>query len=228
MEADKVPVLLTAHHLGDQAETVMMRLAHGSGIEGLRGMDYFTELGDLRVCRPLLGVDPEDLRRVVAEAGLVPVADPSNDDTDYERVRWRQAMPLLAKLGLDARRIASFAGRMRDADRAIQQLASRGLSGVVGVVDRETGERQFDRAWLRTQPHAVAVRVVQRLLDEVGGGQKPHGLSAAEALTDRMIREPFKTTLHGCIIVSDGETIRFSREPGRAAAKKRRKEPSPA
>ncbi|HEY9011045.1 MAG TPA: tRNA lysidine(34) synthetase TilS [Devosia sp.] len=228
MDADRVSVLLTAHHLQDQAETVLMRLAHGSGLEGLRGMDYFSALGDLQVVRPLLDVDPDQLRAVVAEAGLTPVTDPSNADADYERVRWRRAMPLLASLGLDASRIGRFAERMRDADRAIEQLASRALASEVGV-DLATRARQFDRSWLRAQPHAVAVRVVQRVLDHVGGGQKPHALGAVEALTDRLIREPLKTTLHGCVVTSDGDTIRIAPEPGRAAAaERRRRQPSSA
>jgi len=228
MDADEVPVLLTAHHRVDQAETVLMRLAHGSGIEGLRGMDYFSELGDLRVVRPLLGVDPDQLKAIVAAAGLTPVTDPSNTDLDYERVRWRQAMPLLASLGLDATRIARFAERMRDADRALEQLASRALAADVGVLPDGAG-RSFTRAWLRTLPHAVAVRVVQRVLDQVGGGQKPHALGAVEALTDRLIRETCKTTLHGCLIDADGESIRITHEPGReAAAAKRRTQPSSA
>ncbi len=226
MDADQVPVLLTAHHMQDQAETVLMRLAHGSGLEGLRGMDYFSALGDLQVVRPLLHAAPEQLKAVVAEAGLTPVADPSNDDLDYERVRWRQAMPLLASLGLDANRVGRFADRMRDADRAIEQLASRALAADVGV-DSDTNARRFSRAWLRAQPHAVAVRVVQRVLDQVGGGQKPHALGAVEALTDRLIREACKVTLHGCVITADGETINIVHEPGRAAAaERRRRQPS--
>jgi tRNA(Ile)-lysidine synthase len=226
MDADRVPVLLTAHHLLDQAETVLMRLAHGSGLEGLRGMDYFSLLGDLQVVRPLLHADPDQLKAIVAEAGLTPVTDPSNADLDYERVRWRQAMPLLASLGLDATRIGRFADRMRDADRAIEQVASRALAAEMGP-ERDISERRFSRAWLRAQPHAVAVRLVQRMLDEVGGGQKPHALGAVEALTDRLIRETCKTTLHGCVIDADGETIRILPEPGRAAAaEKRRRQPS--
>lgn len=225
MDANRVPVLLTAHHMQDQAETVLMRLAHGSGLEGLRGMDYFSLLGDLQVVRPLLHADPDQLKAVVAEAGLTAVADPYNNDLDYERVRWRQAMPLLASLGLDASRIGRFADRMRDADRAIEQLASRALAAEIGVGAH--GDRSFSRAWLRAQPHAVAVRLVQRILDDVGGGQKPHALGAVEALTDRLIRETCKTTLHGCVIDADGETIRILPEPGRAAAaERRRRQPS--
>ena len=46
----------------DQAETVLMRLAHGSGVDGLRGMDTFAEVEGVAIVRPLLGVDPEALR----------------------------------------------------------------------------------------------------------------------------------------------------------------------
>lgn len=227
MDVDGVPVLLTAHHMGDQAETVLMRLAHGSGIEGLRGMDYFAELGDLRVVRPLLGVDPEQLKALVAEAGLTPVADPSNTDLDYERVRWRQAMPMLASLGLDPPRLARFAERMRDADRALEHLASHAFAEI--SFSEAQREASIDRHWLRALPRAVAVRVVQRTLDRIGDGQKPHALGAVEGLTDQLIREPLKTTLHGCVIDADGEAIRILREPGRAAAaERRRKQPSSA
>lgn len=112
MAADETEILLTAHHLGDQAETVLMRLAHGSGPEGLRGMDYFAEIAGLVVVRPLLGIDPAELAKVVAASDLKPITDPSNSDTDYERVRWRQMLPQLAALGLNARRLSRFANRI--------------------------------------------------------------------------------------------------------------------
>lgn len=226
MREDGVPVLLTAHHLGDQAETVLMRLAHGSGIEGLRGMDYFSDVGGLTIVRPLLSVDPSQLKQVVAEAGLTAVADPSNSDLDYERVRWRQAMPMLAELGLDAARLGRFADRMRDADRTLENLASRAFAEV-SVSDAQHAI-SIDRHWLRAVPHAVAVRVIGRSLDRVGGARKPHALGAVETLTDRLILEPCKVTLHGCVIDSDGETVTVSREAGREAAAERRRQVSSA
>lgn len=222
MAVDGAEVLITAHHLGDQAETVLMRLAHGSGIEGLRGMDYFSDIGDLTIVRPLLGVDPDALRTVVEEAGLVAVADPSNGDVDYERVRWRQAMPQLAALGLDARRLAKFAERMRDADRALVTMSSQAFAQVELAPDRT--QAVIDRTLLWQLPRAIAVRVVARTLEAVGGGTKPHALAAVETLTDRLIREPVRTTLHGCIVRSGRVSIRVSREPGRAEAARRRSE----
>jgi tRNA(Ile)-lysidine synthase len=119
MVDDGAEYLVTAHHLGDQAETVLMRLAHGSGVEGLRGMDRFATVEGCRIFRPLLGIEPEVLAEVVARAGLTPAHDPSNHDRHYERVRWRQMLPALAELGLDLRRVGTFAARMAEVDAYI-------------------------------------------------------------------------------------------------------------
>ena len=226
MKTDGADVLVTAHHLGDQAETVLMRLAHGSGVEGLRGMDLFAEVGDVLIARPLLGVDPELLGALVADAGLSPVADPSNADLDYERVRWRQLLPQLAAAGLTAERLAKFASRMRDTESALVAMTAQALSMV--TFSDSAPEAAFGRDLLKSIPRAIAIRVVARVLDRVGGGQKPHALAAVETLTDRLIREPVRTTLHGCLVRSGGKTVRILREPGRATARNRRKEPTQA
>lgn len=216
MRKDGVTALLTAHHLGDQAETVLMRMAHGSGIEGLRGMDYSTEIAGLRIIRPLLEVDPGLLRQLVFEAGLEPLVDPSNADRDFERVRWRQLLPDLAALGLDARRLGKLASRLRDADRALEESTAAAFTSL----ERHAGGPglRFDRAMLTGLPRAVAVRVIGRALGEVGGWQKPHALAAVEVLTDRLVHGQVRTTLHGCTIRSDGKAIRIEPETGRRSA----------
>jgi tRNA(Ile)-lysidine synthase len=224
MREDGADALLTAHHLGDQAETVLMRLAHGSGVEGLRGMDYCAEIAGLTIIRPLLGIDPAELRSVVDAAGLAPVSDPGNSDVDYERVRWRQVMPQLAALGLAARQLVKFAARMRDADRALEHMAAHAFALV--ELDADGSGAVISREQIRRLPRAVAVRVIGRVLDTVGGGGKRHALAAVEAMTDRLIREPVRTTLHGCIVRSERLSIRIEKEPGRtAAASRRRREP---
>lgn len=227
MRADGAAALVTAHHRDDQAETVLMRLAHGSGIEGLRGMELFSEVDGITVVRPLLGVDPAALRAVVAAAGLTPVTDPSNSDLDYERVRWRRMLPPLAALGLDAGRIGLFAARMRDADQALEHMAAAALAGI--AVPPGARRVSFERDLLVGLPRAVAVRVVGRLLAHVGGRRKPHALAAVEALADRLRREPElrRSSLHGCLVRCEGGTISIENEPGRAAAaaRRRRREP---
>lgn len=111
--------LATGHHADDQAETVLMRLARGSGVRGLAGMRprAVTPGSHVRLVRPLLGWRRAELEQVCAEAGVTPVADPSNDDDRFERVRVRRA--LAADYWLDAAAIARSAANLADADAAL-------------------------------------------------------------------------------------------------------------
>ena len=106
-------------------------------------------------------------------------------------------------------------------------LVSMTAQALAMVAFSETApEAVLTRDLLMSIPRAIAIRVMVRVLDRVGGGQKPHALAAVEALTDRLIRERVAATLHGCVVRSGGKTIRVAREPGRAAARQRRKEPA--
>lgn len=217
MRTDGVQMLLTAHHAQDQAETVLMRLAHGSGLDGLRGMESFSEVEGVPVFRPLLDVPPELLRAVVAEAGLTAVADPSNADPHYERVRWRQAMPVLAELGFSGARIAQFAQRGGEADDALSQWADERFAALVTV--DQLGTAQLAHAELSSLPKAVGVKLIGRLLDFAGGGQKPRALGAVERLYQLLTREPSfrRFTTLGALVARRGDTLWFAREPGRQA-----------
>jgi tRNA(Ile)-lysidine synthase len=217
MHEDGAEFALTAHHLGDQAETILMRLAHGSGVEGLRGIDRFAQIEGCRLFRPLLGFEPQDLLKLVRDRGLTPAADPSNSDRHYERVRWRQMMPHLAELGLDLGRFADFATRMADADDLIGLEADRAFAG---LVYSGGGGAELPHAGVTALPRAIGVRLLVKVLRAVGGDRKPHALKAVEALHARLAaRLPLKpSTLHGCVISSDGVTISVVREGARRNA----------
>jgi tRNA(Ile)-lysidine synthase len=217
MREDGADYVLTAHHLGDQAETILMRLAHGSGIEGLRGMDRFIEVEGCRIFRPLLGLEPQQLGQVVEAAGLTPAADPSNVDRHYERVRWRQMMPALEELGIDLHRLGDFAGRMADADALIASEAERAFAALVHL--GPGGDAELPHAGITALNRAVAVRLLGRVLRVVGGDRKPHALGALEFLHGKLtLRAPLRaSTLHGCIVESDGVTVSVRPEGARRA-----------
>jgi tRNA(Ile)-lysidine synthase TilS/MesJ len=84
------PDVLTGHTMDDQAETVILALLRGSGLDGLRGM-----VPDDR--RPLLGLRRKDTVGLCHELGLITVDDPSNADPSHRRNRVRhEVLPLLA------------------------------------------------------------------------------------------------------------------------------------
>src|SRR5256885_1496442 len=86
--------LITGHHLDDQTETFLMRLARGAGVKGLAAMRRLVTVPGAQVAlvRPLLGWRRAELEQLCADAGVTPVADPSNDDEQFERVRVRHAL----------------------------------------------------------------------------------------------------------------------------------------
>ncbi len=215
MQRDGADLLVTAHHAQDQAETILMRLAHGSGPFGLAGMARFAFHHGVEIFRPLLETDPEELRAIVAASGLEPVRDPSNEDTSFERVRWRRLLPLLAKEGLDARRLGRFARRMFDAAGLIAEHASARYPEIVTPLSGD--HLEIDHLKLLLTPRAVAVEILRRAINLVGEGKKPNALDAVESLFDALqIDAPLATrTLHGCLIRSDGRVLSIRREEGR-------------
>src|SRR4051812_20543659 len=118
-----VDVVLLGHTLDDQAETVLLGLARGSGARALSGMP--AERGLFR--RPLLGLARDVTAKACAEAGLLPWADPHNEDPAFARVRVRsRVLPVLeAELGPGvAEALARSASQLRDDADALDAMTA--------------------------------------------------------------------------------------------------------
>lgn len=115
--------IATAHHLDDQAETVLLRLLGGSGLEGLAAIRPVRGT----VVRPLLGLARSDLAAAVAAAGMTPIEDPTNRDRSIARNRVRHdLLPALAVQSLGAARLAALAAAAAGArDRLERTLENR-------------------------------------------------------------------------------------------------------
>ena len=185
--------LLTAHHLDDQAETLVMRLNRGSGVRGLGVMRPSSPLPgypDLTLLRPLLGWRRGELETVCSDAQLSPAIDPSNADERHERVRVRRA--LADADWLDPQALARSARNIAAADEALDWTAEREWSEFVDVAD--------DRITYRasTAPTEIIRRVVARAISELGSEGIPDELRGREL--DRLIddlRKCNSTTLRG-------------------------------
>lgn len=215
MAEDKAQVLLTAHHAGDQAETILMRLAHGSGLGGLGGMDIFSTVEEVNVCRPLLLVAPDALAHYVMEAGITAVVDPSNEDGAYERVRWRRMLPVLAELELDIGRLGLFSARARRANEALDLVADTAFEDIATIDN--FGAVHFSGSDFLALAEETQVRVLKRALSIGGGGRKPFALGPVEHLAAELGRgRPVAArTLLGCLVEAVEGEILVMREPSR-------------
>lgn len=115
----QIPHLFLAHHQQDQVETVIQRIARGTGISGLAAMSDISWQQQIRLCRPLLGWPKHSLTQYLQDIGQDWVEDPSNDKQQYDRVKWRYFLPDLAEKGLTAKRLAQLGTHAKRSSQAI-------------------------------------------------------------------------------------------------------------
>jgi tRNA(Ile)-lysidine synthase len=157
--------LLLAHTRDDQAETVLLRLASGSGPHGLAAMPAVREHADHRLLRPLLGVARARLRATLEARSQEWIEDPSNRDERFARIRVRRA---LAE-GKDdhAAAIAAAAGELgrfrADRERAVAGILARAVHLF------PEGYARLDPAALAAAPPEIGWRALAALLATVGG-----------------------------------------------------------
>lgn len=133
----KIKYLFLGHHQDDQAETVLFRLAKGSGLDGLSGMQSAQEYSeDLTLLRPLLRVSKADLLEFCDDMGIDVEHDPSNENDRYARVRLRQSMDVLSEEGLSPKRLSTVAYRISRARKALEEIADEAFYKI--LVEKDT------------------------------------------------------------------------------------------
>jgi tRNA(Ile)-lysidine synthase len=221
--------IVTAHTLDDQAETVLFRLARGSGLFGLGGMAHAAplpvggEVGAFLV-RPLLSVSKARLYATLAAAGVAYAEDPSNRDPRFTRARLRTLMPELAREGLDARGLARFAARMRRAESTIEFVVGAARAALAPGPWPERGPVSFDAERFAGLPAEVGLRLLGRAIAHTGD-ELPVELAKLEALYDsvRQADTRLRRTLAGALVTLGRDRITVERAPARRQGREARK-----
>jgi tRNA(Ile)-lysidine synthase len=209
--AHSIPMIVTAHHLDDQAETFLMRLKRGSGLDGLAAIPEESVWAGIAVLRPLLDMSKARLLATLKDLGLAWAEDPSNKDRRFERARVRASGNAFAKLGLSPDALARSAKRLRRARAALERSTDDFLAEQATV--SEAGYCLFAPKALEAAPAEIALRALARVLAAVGGRTEPIRLSKLEALLAALELDPKKThTLGGCRITSVGPELGIFRE----------------
>lgn len=158
--------LLTAHHADDQLETVLMRLARGSGPAALGGMHPAQRRAGGWLLRPLLSVGREEIVEYAQARSLAWIDDPMNEDESFLRVALRtRVIPELAKAAPSLRaNVLRSAGWLRASGAALRELAEYDLREV-GIAP---GARVIDRRRLAALPAARRRLAVRAWLDSLG------------------------------------------------------------
>jgi tRNA(Ile)-lysidine synthase len=210
--------VVTAHNEDDQAETLLMRLARGSGLDGLTAMSEQRVLEEgVALVRPLLAVSGARLRATLTDLQRTWIDDPSNDAERFERVRLRKGQKLLADLGLANDKIALSARRLVRARKALD-AGTCALAQSAGADLHAGAFASFNHAVWLAAPEELRLRLLARLVASYGGHAQPVRLAQLEALADRLAHPGFEgATLAGAAVARHASDVRVLREAGRAA-----------
>jgi tRNA(Ile)-lysidine synthase len=232
--------VLTAHTLDDQAETVLFRMARGSGIAGLAGM--YSSWGmpveegiGLQLVRPLLTVPKSRLIATLKVAKIRYANDPSNRDPRFTRSRLRELMPMLAREGLSASRLALLATRVQRVEDTLLNVIMHANARVVAV-----GSSTDDNpvTVLHTDvfsdlPREIAIRVLGWTIRKAAGGRPELGKLEAfyagmgealdvygwpESVEPSLKFTKFRRTLAGALVTVEREKITIEPAPPRRTA----------
>jgi tRNA(Ile)-lysidine synthase len=199
-----ITALYVAHHQDDQAETFLLRLARGSGLDGLgamRGLSSFPLPGfeSLSVARPLLNLPRAGLRAYLEARKQDWLEDPMNGETRFARNRIRALLPALAEAGLTTQRIADAALHLARAREALDMATA----AVMARACRRQGDIMLlDPEALAAAPREIGLRALAALLGTMSGETYRPRFASLERLFDRLAAGNLGggATLHGCRI----------------------------
>ncbi len=208
-----IAALLLGHQLEDQAETLLLRLGRGSGVDGLAAMAPASERDGMVLLRPLLGI-PRARLIATLEARRQPwLEDPSNRDPSFARSRLRQALAALGDEAAQSRRLAATAASLRRARLALE-AATGELLRRAALLD-EAGGCRLEAGLLTAAPEEIGLRALARVLMCVGGRVYPPRLAHLERALAGLGQG---RTLAGCRLLPGAAGLLVVREAARAEA----------
>ncbi|HYD30430.1 MAG TPA: tRNA lysidine(34) synthetase TilS [Azospirillaceae bacterium] len=208
--------LALAHHRDDQAETVLLRLGKGSGVDGLSGMSLIRERPDVRILRPLLTVPSARLRATCHAYAQEWLEDPSNRSPRFTRARLRGLVQTLTGEGVSPEGLVESARRAARVRATLEGLVA-GVLGEAASVHPE-GYLWLDPAPLLAAPAEVGLRALARALTVVGGAVYAPRLERLERLYAHVTAGDGRgRTLAGCRILPRRGRLLLCRESEAAA-----------
>ncbi|MEO0372299.1 MAG: tRNA lysidine(34) synthetase TilS [Pseudomonadota bacterium] len=206
-QTQSIPVIALGHTQDDQAETFLMRLARGAGVDGLSAMRESWEQDGVRFVRPLLPCTRDALRGHLMAEGLTWVEDPTNSDATYERARMRAALP---KLGVSTQTLADVAGHLAQARDALHGVT---IEAARKIALAEQGDIVIDYNGFAKLSPDLARRLLLSAMHWINGAEYPPRGAALTALYDSVLAKT-NATLQGCDVSHSRGSIRLTREAG--------------
>ncbi len=195
--SNKINYLLVAHHLNDQAETVLLRLSRGSGIDGLAGMSVIKDLYGIKIFRPFLDIPKKTLINFLKEENINWIEDPSNKNEKFKRVKLRNMLEQFEDEDILIKRLSQTAKHMIRARSYIEQQVELSLKDL--IIKEQDIIKLNMQIFAKTHPE-IALRVLLKIIKIIAKDAYKPRFVKLERLYDDLLASSYKgATLYGCI-----------------------------
>lgn len=206
--AHQITHIALGHTADDQAETFLMRLARGAGVDGLSAMAARRVQHGITWVRPFLRIERSALRTFLRASRIEWCEDPSNDNRDFERIRVRDALTVLGTLGVQTDTLVDVAHNM---SRAREALDWQTFLAAQDAATLSHGAVAMDLRKFRMLPEEIARRLMVHAISWVVASPYPPRRDAV-AQTLSAVRASRGATLGGCQISVEQNIIWVFRE----------------
>ncbi len=203
-----IDTILTAHTADDNIETFFMRLAKGSGLNGLKSINKIRYENGSQIMRPLLSLSRALITEILTSTNNEWIDDPTNKDTNFERVRVRNNIDLLSKLNISSDNLTKTIQRLDRTHEALSYIADSISRQSVKVSQLGYAEIDFDK--LCHYPNEIILRVFAKALTDINGGKV--SLSSLENIYEGILETTKSMTLNGCLIIPQNNKYIIVRE----------------
>jgi tRNA(Ile)-lysidine synthase len=209
---NNVKHLLVAHHKDDQAETFLLRLERGSGIDGLSSMDYKSFLNGVCILRPLLDFSRSNIEKYANFHQLKWVEDRSNTDLKYRRTLYRNLLKASDNQEILTERICLTALHTKRAAKALMHYTRLAFHGHVNVHD--LGYIEIKLSEFYQLPEEIALRLLLYSIMAIGSKHYKPRYDSLIAIFNKILQKnnDVNCTLSECKIRKYGESILIIRE----------------
>ena len=208
VRGNNINTILTAHTSDDNIETFIMRLAKGSGLDGLKSINEIRHEDGIQIQRPLLSLSRSLTTSILRSTGNEWIDDPTNDDESFERVRIRNNISSLSTFNISADNLTKTIQRLARAHESISYFTNSISQELVELSEHGHAVINFDK--LRNYPKEIILRVFAKALTDINGGTI--SLSSLEAVYADLIKTGRSKTLNGCQIIPEKNMCVIVRE----------------
>lgn len=195
--------LFLAHHMDDQAETFLIRLFRGSGVDGLSAMERISGLPvagkETMMVRPLLNIKKVRLLQTLKEVGQEWISDPSNENKDFTRVKVRALLESSDIDGLNSEKLSKTAEKMSRVRSLLDELTAKAYSKFVKF--NPLGYVELNAKFVEDLHEEIALRLLAYIVKSVSGGDYVPRYEKLLSFYNNLKMKSFSgQTLSGCVI----------------------------